>query len=174
MLVDQSGADRDMVLTEEFWYVDPNSRRWQAPFGARINGASIPRPLWSMVGSPYTDDYRRASIVHDVACINVEVNRKDADVMFYNACLAGGCPTFQAMLLYAGVCLGRWSSVVFPSRAFSKEKLLFRVPFQPSLDEQFLQNKFLVIASELMTQFEGASEVSYVELDVVISKHINL
>jgi choline dehydrogenase-like flavoprotein len=82
-LVDENGADRDMALIEEFWYLDPGGRKWAAPKGSVINGASMPRPLWSTVGSPYTDDYRRASIVHDVAYDDPTVQRKDADIMFY-------------------------------------------------------------------------------------------
>src|SRR5437867_734231 len=105
-LVDSDGADRDMKVIEDFWYIDPDGRTWSAKAGSIINGASIPRPLWSLVGSPYTDDYRRASIVHDVACNDPAVDRKDADVMFFHACRAGGCSPLQARWLYAGVRIG--------------------------------------------------------------------
>jgi hypothetical protein len=84
-VTDSGGPDRDMKLLREFWYEDPNGKRWTAPKGNTINGASIPRPLWSTVGSPYTDDYRNASIVHDVACdqANTPDKREAADKMFY-------------------------------------------------------------------------------------------
>ncbi|WAC07386.1 MAG: DUF1353 domain-containing protein [Thermodesulfobacteriota bacterium] len=170
-LVDKKGADRDMALIEEFWYLDPEGKKWIVPKGSVINGASIPRPLWSTVGSPYTDDYRRASIIHDVACNDPYVKRKDADVMFYNACLAGGCSFVQAKLLYAGVRIGAWSSASLNSDSFTKEKMLFRVPFKPSSDEQFLQSKFQEIANELTTLKE---EASIAELDAVINKHVKL
>ena len=42
-LIDASGKDRDMLLTEDFWYEDPNGQKWDAPEGSIINGASIPR-----------------------------------------------------------------------------------------------------------------------------------
>ena len=109
-LVDKSGADRNMRLLEDFLYTDPDGRKWPAPSGSIIDGASIPRPLWATVGSPYTDDYRRASVVHDVACDSPTIPRKDADVMFYHACIAGGCSFLQAKLLYAGVRIGAWTS----------------------------------------------------------------
>ncbi len=102
--------DRDMKLLEEFSYKDPSGRRWIAPAGSIINGASIPRALWSSVGSPYTDDYRCASIVHDVACQDRSVARREADKMFYNACIAGGCSAHRAGILYAGVRIGAWAS----------------------------------------------------------------
>jgi hypothetical protein len=168
-LIDLSGADRDMALTENFWYLDPNGRKWEAPKGSVISGASIPRPLWSMVGSPYTDDYRRASIVHDVACDDQTVQRKDADVMFYRACLAGGCSFLQAKLLYAGVRIGAWSSAFLASESFAKERMLFRVPFRAFSDERFIQRKFQEIAIELKTL---GDEASIADLDAVIDKHV--
>ena len=105
-LTDETTPDRNMSLLADFSFTDPDGRVWPAPKGSVINGASIPQPLWSTVGSPYTDDYRRASVVHDVACGTPGVNRKAADVMFYYACLAGGCTALQAKILYAGVRIG--------------------------------------------------------------------
>ncbi len=168
-LVDPNGSDRDMSLIEDFWYIDPKGKKWLAPKGSIINGASIPRPLWSTVGSPYTDDYRRASIVHDVACNDPSVRREDADAMFYEACLAGGCSYLQAKLLYAGVRIGAWASTSFPLESFSRERLLFRVPFVAAADEQFLQNKFHEVAAELK---ELPDEVTIEEIDRVIARHI--
>ena len=59
-----------------------------------MDGASIPRALWTLVGSPYRGDYRRASIVHDQACDDAHGDkdkRRAADRMFYHACREGGC-----------------------------------------------------------------------------------
>ena len=56
-LVNASEEDRDMRLLEDFDYTDPDGRVWPAPKDSIVNGASIPRPLWSTVGSPYTDGY---------------------------------------------------------------------------------------------------------------------
>lgn len=168
-LIDAAGADRDMKVIEDFWYLDPNDRKWLAPAKSTINGASIPRPLWSMVGSPYTDDYRRASIVHDVACNDPTVARKDADVMFFHACRAGGCSPLQARWLYAGVRIGAWAGASLPEVSMSKETLLFRVPFKASSDEQFLQGKFQTLASELANLSDDAS---IEELDAVINRHV--
>jgi len=168
-LVDEFGADRDMKLLEEFSYTDPNGKKWIAPIGSHINGASIPRPLWSTVGSPYTDDYRRASIIHDVACDDPEVNRKDADVMFYYACLAGGCSLAQAKLLYAGVRIGAWANNIFSLFTFSANRMLFNIPFKPSSDELFIKNKFQEIAIDLETLNDDAS---IKDIDAVIDRHI--
>ena len=107
----EAGEDRNMCLLEPFWYTDPQGRRWDAPKGAVTNGASIPRTLWSSIGSPYTGNYRRASIVHDIAIRSPGNLRVDADTMFYFACIAGGCMLMEAKLLYASVRLGTWASV---------------------------------------------------------------
>ena len=107
----QSGRDRDMLLLDDFWFVDGNNKRWDAPKKSRIDGASIPRPLWALVGSPYTGDYRRASIVHDVACkaaVGNEAARRAADRMFFEACREGGCTWWDATVLYVGVRIGAW------------------------------------------------------------------
>ncbi|ADO48558.1 DUF1353 domain-containing protein [[Enterobacter] lignolyticus] len=111
----RQGPDRNMVLTEDFYYTDPSSRVWSAPAGSVINGASIPQALWSTVGSPYIGDYRLASVVHDVACTQ-GANRKEADIMFYYACLAGGCSPDRARVFYLGVRIGaKYSSLILKS-----------------------------------------------------------
>ncbi len=66
-LSDKHGADRTMKLLTAFWFRDPKKKQWDAPAGSVVDGASIPRALWSIVGSPYTGCYRRGSIVHDVS-----------------------------------------------------------------------------------------------------------
>lgn len=105
------GSDRTMALLQDFWFMDRSGKRWDAPKATIIDGASIPRALWSLVGSPYTGDYRRASIVHDVACNNDGGDphaRRAADRMFYEACRAGGCSIWEATVLYVGVRIGAW------------------------------------------------------------------
>lgn len=168
-LVDLPGEDRNMRLTRDFWYLDPDGRKWHAPENSVINGASIPRALWSSVGSPYTDDYRRASVVHDIACSDPTIVRKEADNMFYYACLAGGCSYRQSKLLYAGVRIGAWSDSTLNTYALSKDTLLFRVPQQTSPEEVFLQIKFQEIGSELLKIRDDAS---IAELDEIIDRHL--
>src|SRR5438132_3145395 len=108
-------SDRRMEVLEDFRFTDPAGVVWDAPKASIVNGASIPRPLWTVVGSPYTGDYRRASIVHDVACDRAAGDvdrRRAADRMFFHACRAGGCSVREATLLYMGVRLGSAWSVV--------------------------------------------------------------
>lgn len=114
-LTEDGTEDRRMRLLENFWFLDPMGQKWEAHKGDKVDGASIPRALWTLVGSPYTGDYRRASIVHDCACVNAGSNaakRRAADRMFYHACRTGGCSIWQATLLYIGVRIGAVLSYV--------------------------------------------------------------
>jgi hypothetical protein len=109
-LSENGRPDRRMKLRDDFKFIDPKQDVWLAPAGYdQMDGASIPRSLWGLVGSPYTGDYRRASIVHDYACDSGK-DRKAADKMFYHACRAGGCGVAQSTLLYIGVRIGAWMS----------------------------------------------------------------
>lgn len=101
--------DRKMVLEEAFTFTDPMGTVWTVPAGYSIDGASIPKALWALIGSPYTGDYRRASIVHDKACDDAMKDynaRRAADRMFFHACRAGGCSTDESTTLYLGVRIG--------------------------------------------------------------------
>jgi hypothetical protein len=109
-LTEPDDPDRRMYLLKDFTYTDPKGKEWTVSAGYdKMDGASIPRALWTLVGSPYTGDYRRASIVHDRACDDAQgdkAKRRAADRMFYYACRAGGCSVRQAIILYIGVRIG--------------------------------------------------------------------
>jgi hypothetical protein len=106
--------ERDMRLIEPFSYTDPKGKKWSVPAGAVINGASIPPSLWSVVGSPYTGSYRRASVIHDYYCGTRSETWQDVHRMFYYAMIAGGVDTIQAKVFYAAVYGGgpRWKAIV--------------------------------------------------------------
>jgi hypothetical protein len=99
-----------MKLLAAFVFVDQNGTRWEANIGDKIDGASIPPFLWSIVGSPYVGDYRRASVIHDVYCKSKTRPSKDVHRMFYEAMRADGVPEDQALEFYAAVRLfgGHW------------------------------------------------------------------
>lgn len=108
----EPGPDRNMKLIERFLFTDPDGKDWDAPADSTIDGASIPQPLWSIVGSPYTGDYRRASILHDIACERAKgdkVARRAADRMIYHGCRAGGCSISKSTVIYMGVRIGALS-----------------------------------------------------------------
>jgi hypothetical protein len=95
---------RRMQLLEDFTFIDAAGRRWKAPKGATVDGASIPRALW-WSGGPYEGQYRDASVVHDVYC---DENPKTATWravhrMFYDAMVKSGVETARALVMYGAV-----------------------------------------------------------------------
>src|SRR5689334_9464801 len=44
---------RSMTLLNELRYTDPQGLVWLAPAGSKVDGASIPRSLWSLMGGPF-------------------------------------------------------------------------------------------------------------------------
>ncbi|MDN5753237.1 MAG: DUF1353 domain-containing protein [Nitrosospira sp.] len=135
-------ADRKMRLLADFSFTDPSGNVWLVPAGYVIDGATIPRPLWSLVGSPYVGDYRRASVVHDKARADADdaAARRAADRMFYHACRAGGCSITQATLLYIAVRTGSWLRLVPGWRGISSSDdgpLLARSAVDERLEADF-------------------------------------
>jgi hypothetical protein len=94
---------RTMTLVEPFAYVDPREARWPAPAGAVVNGASIPRAFWSLVGGPFSGEFRDASVVHDVACETRDRPWQAVHRMFYEACRCGGVGAVMAKTMYYAV-----------------------------------------------------------------------
>ena len=94
---------RKMKLLEDFAFVDAAGRRWNAPKGSVIDGASIPPSLWSLVGGPYEGTYREASVLHDIACDSKMLDSNTVHRMFYYAMRAGGVDEDRALWMYAAV-----------------------------------------------------------------------
>jgi hypothetical protein len=94
---------RDMTLVEDFGYSDPRGGIWLAPKGSIINGASIPKVFWSVIGGPFEGKFRNASVIHDVACVDRTRSHEAVHRAFYEACRAGGVDQQMARILYAAV-----------------------------------------------------------------------
>lgn len=89
-----------MVLLNELRYTDPYGEIWVAPAGSRVNGASIPRAFWSIIGGPFEGKYRNASVLHDVAYDQQTRPWQEADRMFYNAMRSSGVGAVTAKTMY--------------------------------------------------------------------------
>ena len=105
---------RRVRLNQPYSYIDPDGTRWDVPAKAIVDGASIPKVLWSIIGGPFEGKYRAASIIHDWYCDIRLRNWKDVHRMFYNAMLTSGVARVTANIMYAGVYAGgpRWSDTV--------------------------------------------------------------
>ena len=96
------------VVCYDCYYRDPDGRVWLAQVGDIVDGASIPKALWTVYGGPFEGIYRTPSVFHDRACSYYETiaQRREADLMFYRACLCAGCTSEQANVLWLGVSMG--------------------------------------------------------------------
>jgi len=91
---------RTMTLLSEMRYTDPQGVVWIAPAGSQVDGASIPRSLWSIMGGPFEGKYRNASVLHDVAYEQHKRPWQDCDRMFYNAMRCSGVSAVEAKTMY--------------------------------------------------------------------------
>jgi len=91
---------RNMVLLRELRYTDPQGVTWIAPAGSEVDGASIPRSLWSIMGGPFEGKYRNASVLHDVAYEQHNKPWQECDRMFYNAMRCSGVGAVEAKTMY--------------------------------------------------------------------------
>jgi hypothetical protein len=98
-----AGDDREMELLEDFAFIDPSGVQWDAPAGRIVDGASIPRLLWTVTGSPFVGDFRRASVLHDVACQDQRQPHEAVHRMFYDAMKQDGVTEIQAQQFYFAV-----------------------------------------------------------------------
>ncbi|WP_323801519.1 DUF1353 domain-containing protein [Parasphingorhabdus sp.] len=90
-------------LTDDFIYHDPSNMQWTAPSGAIVDGASIPRLFWSVIGNPFGGRYWKASVIHDHYCDAKTRSDKATHRSFYYAMLADGVPVAKADLMYWAV-----------------------------------------------------------------------
>lgn len=92
-----------MVLLEDVDFLDTRNILWQCKKGDEIDGASIPRFFWRIIGPPLRGKYRKASVFHDVACSKKLHNTKMASDMFYDAMIESGVGRVKAGFMYLAV-----------------------------------------------------------------------
>ena len=91
---------RTMTLLNEIRYTDPQGHVWIAPAGSVVDGASIPRSLWTFMGGPFEGKYRNASVLHDVSYDQHNRPWQDCDLMFYNAMRCSGVGAVEAKTMF--------------------------------------------------------------------------
>jgi len=86
--------DHKITVFEGFWW----------------NGASIPRLLWTGVGSPFTGAYVVPTILHDLLYLIQIFDRKKTDDIFYYMNKTCGLSFIKNQTIYRGVRIGGWAS----------------------------------------------------------------
>lgn len=109
---DALGADYWMVMESFVFYIGrkEDGRSVTIPKGFLTDGASVPRPLWSII--PPWGPWGQAAIVHDylVEYMSISVNglpmaiqREYADILFLEMLIALGVPELKRKMMYAAV-----------------------------------------------------------------------
>ncbi|ROU08129.1 DUF1353 domain-containing protein [Lysobacter enzymogenes] len=99
--LDENG--RSANLLESIGYVAASGEDWPVPAGAWLDGASIPKAFWSVIGGPFEGKYREPSIVHDHYCIVKTRPWRDTHRMFHAAMLCRGVSGFKARTMFYAV-----------------------------------------------------------------------
>ncbi len=92
-----------MTLLNRFAFVDDAQLVWSVPAMVRVDGASIPKFAWSILGSPFVGRYRKASVVHDWYCDIRTREWKATHRMFYEAMRTSKVSGAKARIMYAAV-----------------------------------------------------------------------
>jgi len=101
---ERSMDDRSGTLLRAIsYFAGQEEREWDVPQGAWLDGASIPRPFWSIIGGPYTGKYFPASVVHDHFCIVKTRKWQDTHRMFHAAMRTSGVGRFKAKIMFYSV-----------------------------------------------------------------------
>jgi len=94
---------RYMRTVEDVEYLERCGVRWPVPGGATVDGASIPRALWTIVGAPFEGKYRNASVIHDWYCAVRTRSAHSTHRMFHEAMLASSVDFGTARMMYLAV-----------------------------------------------------------------------
>ncbi len=94
---------RLMQLVEPYAFVDPAQKTWAVPKGAKVDGASIPRVLWTFIGGPFEGKYRNASVIHDFYCDTRTEPWQAVHRVFFHGMRTAGVSEFRAKAMYAAV-----------------------------------------------------------------------
>lgn len=103
--------DSDVVLANSATWIQVNGvatgSRIVVPKGFITDFASIPRPLWAIVGGPTEGRYRKIAVVHDWLYRSPGLTtRGQADSVLLEGMKFSGCSWWQRSVIYSGVRVG--------------------------------------------------------------------
>lgn len=101
----------EFELLADYSYRAADGTLWTAPSGTVVNGASIPRVVWSSVGGPWSGKYRNAAVVHDYLTAEKPSSSEVVHGLFLDGMLENGVSKARAHLMYAAVVTfgGKWN-----------------------------------------------------------------
>src|SRR3954467_9592619 len=103
LLVRMLDDGRLCELLADYVYHRNDGSHWLAPKGTKVDGASIPRIFWTLIGGPFEGKYRNASVIHDRYCDTKERPWRDTHRMFYEGMRCNGVGAAKAKIMYYAV-----------------------------------------------------------------------
>jgi Protein of unknown function (DUF1353) len=130
---------RKMKLLNTVKYVDPNGLVWTAAEGRETDGASIPQIFWSVIGGPYEGKYRKAAVIHDIACEDQTQPWEATHRMFYDAMITAKVDRDLALLMYGAVYNAglRWSFTTISFSPVEPTAPIQDIPEVPQVRSKF-------------------------------------
>jgi hypothetical protein len=127
-------GDYEMQLQGSLAYIECALTRHTVKAGTVVNGASIPRATWSILGySPWAGPLQYPSIVHDDLCGKARFTSDRVHKIFHEALLHSEVPPLKAAIMYAAVqSFGpQWSTpggpVTYPTYVEGTMRLIIRL-----------------------------------------------
>jgi hypothetical protein len=160
-----------MTVLEAISYDDGLRHELDVPANFETDGASIPRALWTIVGSPFSGgNYVEAAVIHDEGCVSHKYDWQTTHMMFYRAMIDSGVSEHYAKLLYYGVRLGgpRWEEVATgPPGSFGKTggSTTLEEVLPPVITSPDLTNKLKEFDSELKKSEAAGHPISIRTID---------
>ena len=103
LVLEPANRGQQMRTLLEFGFMDADGKHWPVPPGTSVDGASIPKALWSLLADPWEGRYREAIALHDHYCAVRNTDWQSVNRMFHRALLVSGLSAPGAKLVYAGV-----------------------------------------------------------------------
>jgi hypothetical protein len=91
---------RTMTPLTELRYARSEGNVWVAPIGSLVDGASIPRYLWSFMGGPFEGKISECLRVARCVVWGQEAAVQDCDRMFYYAMRCSGVSAVEAKTMF--------------------------------------------------------------------------
>jgi hypothetical protein len=87
-------------LKEELLFRQTGGETWVVPANAIVDGRSMPKLFFSLIGHPFTSGFLKTAIIYDYA-VKAKVRRwTDAQRMFVEGVVVEGVPTIEAKAMY--------------------------------------------------------------------------
>jgi len=85
------------------WYFVLNGKKIWIPKGYWMNGASIPRPFWPIIGSPFEPDLWAGAGAHDYLYLTHIRPREESDEVLFQLCRQSKVGLWRARTIWRAV-----------------------------------------------------------------------